>query len=132
MATTQGELDPQGSPLVKVAIFPEGRPDSAKEFDAIIDTGFTAFAQMPMTAARELGLRATGTMDITYGDGTTRTVPVTWASVRLGADTREGFVHLSEDYADVLVGVHFLREFRLRLVLSVVEGRVELEVNPSS
>jgi|RhiMetdeSRZDD1v2_1073273.scaffolds.fasta_scaffold72176_5 hypothetical protein len=125
MAATHGRLDSQGCPLAVVAIFPEGQPGSAKDFEALIDTGFTGFAQMPKTAAALLGMQPTATMDVTFFGGVTHPVPVTWGSARLGADTREGFIILS-DSDETLVGIHFLRLFRKTLIHSAVEEEVIL------
>jgi len=53
-------------------------------------------------------------------------MPVAWASIRLEAETKEGFVFLSERSEEVLLGVHFLRVFKKTLTLSVERGHVEL------
>jgi predicted aspartyl protease len=125
MAATRGRLDKQGSPLVRIGIFPEGRPSDTDQFDAVIDTGFTGLAQIPTKAAEAVGLLPTGTIDYAFADGTTQPVPVVFPSARLGAETREGFVIVSEG-GDVLVGIHFLRLFRKSLTLSVGREVVEL------
>ena len=52
--------------------------------------------------------------------------PVAWASIRLEAETKEGFVFLSERSEEVLLGVHFLQVFKKTLTLSVERGHVEL------
>jgi len=126
MAPTRGTLDPQGCPLTRVTIFPEGMPARGRDFDALIDTGFTGFAQMPQASAVDIGLTPTGTMDLTFPDGSTEAMPVAWASIRLEAETKEGFVFLSERSEEVLLGVHFLRVFKKTLTLSVERGHVEL------
>ena len=69
MAPTRGTLDPQGFPLTRVTIFPEGMPARGRDFDALIDTGFTGFAQMPQASAVDIGLTPNGTMDLTFSDG---------------------------------------------------------------
>jgi len=108
-----------------MAVFPEGRPAAAKDLDALIDTGFTGFAQVPHRLATSIGLTAVGEMEITYPDDTTEPVPVAWASVRLVSETREGFVFIPER-GEVLVGVHFLRLFGKTLIHSVADGLVVL------
>jgi clan AA aspartic protease len=125
MAATRGWLDEQGSPRVRIGIFPEGRPSPTDQFDAVIDTGFTGFAQIPAKTAESIGLRAFGTLDYTLADGTTEPAPIVFASVRLGAETEEGFVVLLEG-GDVLVGTEFLRLFGKTLTISVGRGLVEL------
>ena len=65
-------------------------------------------------------------MDLTFSDGTTEPMPVSWASIQLGSDIREGFVFLSDRSDDILVGVHFLRLFGTTLTFSVGSGVVEL------
>jgi clan AA aspartic protease len=126
MAPTRGTLDPQGCPLTRVTIFPEGIPAHGRDFDALIDTGFTGFAQMPQASAVDIGLTPTGTMDLTFSDGSNEAIPVAWASIRLEAETKEGFVFLSERSEEVLLGIHFLRVFKRTLTFSVERGHVEL------
>jgi len=46
-------------------------PARGRDFDALIDTGFTGFAQMPQASAVDIGLTPTGTMDLTFSDGST-------------------------------------------------------------
>ena len=125
MAATRGWLDAQGCPFTRIAVFPEGRPATAKDFDALIDTGFTGFAQIPHRAAISIGLAAIGEMEITYPDETTEPVPVAWATVRLGSETREGFVFIPAR-GEILIGAHFLRLFGKTLIHSVAEGLVVL------
>ena len=126
MAPTRRTLDPQGCPLIRVTIFPKGIPARGRDFDALIDTGFTGFAPMPQASAVDIGLTPTGTMDLTFPDGSTEAMPVAWASIRLEAETKEGFVFLSERSEEVLLGIHFLRVFKKTLTLSVERGHVEL------
>jgi predicted aspartyl protease len=125
MATPRGWLDSHGTPLVRVGIFPPGRPSPSDKFDAVIDTGFTGFAQIPATSAESTGRRAAGTTDYTYADGAREPVPIAYATVRLGDEMQDGFVVLSEG-GDVLVGIEFLRLFRKSLTVSVRQGLVTL------
>jgi predicted aspartyl protease len=127
MAATFGSVDDQGCPHARIFISSEGSPAAAKEFDAVIDTGFTAFAQMPMGTAASIGLQAVGEMPTTYANGIPLPVPVTWATVPLGSEIVEAFVFLEEDTREVLVGIHFLRLFRTTLIFSAAEGRVVLQ-----
>lgn len=126
MATAAGSLDAQGCPHVTVWISPEGGETLAKEFTALIDTGFTGFAQIPRRDAEQLGLVSDTEMELTYADGTTVPVPVVWGSIRLGTETRQGFIFVEEGSRETLVGVHFLREFRKTLIFSVPQRSVLL------
>lgn len=126
MAATSGSLDPHGCPHITIWISPEGGETLAKECQALIDTGFTGFAQLPMRDAEALGLVSNAEMEVMYADGTTAPVPVVWASVRLAGQVRQGFIFLEERSAEVLVGVHFLREFRKTLIVSVSRNEVLL------
>jgi len=69
---------------------------------------------MPQASAVDIGLAPTGTMDLTFSDGSTEAMPVAWASIRLEAETKEGFVFLSERSEEVLLGIHFLQSSRRR------------------
>ena len=72
------------------------------------------------------GRPLTGTMDLTFSNGSTEAMPVAWASIRLETETKERFVFLSERTEEVLLGIHFLRIFKKTLTLSVERGHVEL------
>ena len=59
---------------------------------------------------------------LTFSDGSTEAMPVAWASIRLEAETKEGFVFLSERSEEVLLGIHFLRVFNKTLTFSLERG----------
>jgi len=86
MATLRGSLDSSRSPVVTIAVSAPSGPSTF--FDAVIDTGFTGFVQVPELRAQELGLTPRTASETQYPDGRIDTIPLAWARVTLGAVTR--------------------------------------------
>ena len=124
MATLHGSLDRSYSPVVTIAV---STPVGPSQFvDAVIDTGFTGFVQLPEQRARSLGLRPRAVSEVQYADGRTGTVPLAWATVTLGQAVREGFVHLQRGSDEAIVGLELLKIFRKIFVLSITDSLVLL------
>lgn len=127
MPKVVGSFDASGSPVVTISISSANEASPAvKVFDAVIDTGFTGFVQMPTQEANGVGIVARTSGDVEYADGRVRAVPLAWAHVALGEATEDGFIHLQDAIAEVTVGLEFLRAFRKTLVLSVADRSVLL------
>jgi predicted aspartyl protease len=124
MPTLRGSLDSGHCPTIAIAVSASDRP--SEFFDALIDTGFTGFVQLPVRRARELGLAPRAASEIQYADGRIDTILLSWARVVLGIDAQEGFVHLQRGSNEVIVGVEFLRAFRKTFILSITPGLVLL------
>jgi hypothetical protein len=73
-----------------------------------------------------VGLTQLAGTETEYADGRIGTVPVAWGRIALGAEAREGFVHIQRGSDEVILGVELLRQFRKTLILSVGEGTVLL------
>jgi clan AA aspartic protease len=124
MATLRGSLDSSYSPLVAIAV---SAPSGPSQFvDAVIDTGFTGFVQLPERRARELGLTLRAVSEAQYADGRIGVIPLAWAKVTLGPDVREGFIHIQSGSDEAIIGVELLRIFRTVFVLSIVDDLVLL------
>lgn len=124
MATLHGSLDSSRSPLVTITV---SAPSGPSHFvDALVDTGFTGFVQLPERRARELGLALQAVSEAQYADGRTGTIPLAWAKVTLGPEVREGFAHIQSGSDEVIVGVELLRVFQKIFVLSITESLVLL------
>jgi predicted aspartyl protease len=66
MAVILGTFDSSGSAIVNIRV---AGTNPAREYAAVIDTGFNAFIAMPITAMIDLGLKSEGTAKVTLGDG---------------------------------------------------------------
>lgn len=112
-----GYLHKSGSPAIKIKVWGVA-PGLAKEFEAIIDTGFSGFLSMPMVQAFPLGLVLTGTTNVVLADGSTDTKLTALGVVGLpSGQTRPGVIILEPNPTDILVGVEFLNQFERTLLL---------------
>jgi predicted aspartyl protease len=92
-------------------------PHASREFDAIVDTGFTGFISMPMKDAIPLGLVLSGTTSATLADGSSSHKLTALGTAIVGEESNLGVVLLSlgSGPSDVLVGMEFLRAFNKTL-----------------
>jgi len=115
--------------LVATGFFDNGNPSlkfqlsgvfnqTPVEFTAIIDTGFTGFIAMPLIKAFPLGLPLFGTTQVTLADGQTQTKLVAQARATIGSQTKIGIVILEPSSSDILIGMDFLRTFKLALFVT--------------
>jgi predicted aspartyl protease len=111
----QGGLDASGSPIVTIRV---AGALGSKTYQAVIDTGFTGFVELPLLEMVELGLRTEGAANVMLGDGSVTTNYLSSASVYLGAQVESGTVLLAENSSGVLIGMAFLREFKVALIVT--------------
>lgn len=105
------------SPAIKLRIAGAQRKH-AVEFDAIVDTGFTGFISMPLLRAFPLGLILRATTEVELADGSKQTKLVAEGRAFVGDRVKKGLVILEDESRDVLIGMDFLRTFRLMLNIS--------------
>jgi clan AA aspartic protease len=124
MASLRGSLASDYTPLLTIAI---ASTSGASTFvDAVIDTGFTGFVQVPTPLAEVVGLTPLAATETEYPDGRIDAVPLAWGRIMLGAQAHEGFVHIQRGSDEVIVGVELLRQLRKTLILSIDDGIVLL------
>lgn len=124
MARIRGSLDRARCPVLTIAVSAPSGPSTF--VDAVIDTGFTGFVQLPARAARELGLTARAASETQYADGRIDAIPLAWGRVTLRPAIQEGFIHIQRASDETIVGVEFLRLFRKTLVLAIADEIVLL------
>ena len=111
-------LNNAGHPIIRVRVW--GISDQfGQEFDALLDTGFTGFMMLPLTAALPLGLTLISTSAYTLADGSS-----TFSLLALGTVDYEGqqifgpiSLELNANCKDVLVGMEFIKQGKLMLLL---------------
>lgn len=111
-----GYLSKSGSPALKISIWGVDR-QFAKEFEAIIDTGFTGFLSMPLMQAFPLGLILFGTTKVVLADGSTDTKLTALGTVGLGAASKMGVIILEPGSSEILIGMEFLNQFERTLLV---------------
>ena len=117
MAIKIGYLDGSGHPHVKVRIW--GLDEQfAQEFEAMIDTGFTGFLSMPITAAFPLALTLFGTTNYELADGSISPKLLGYGTVELQGEKADGSIVLESKSNGLLLGMEFLRSLNKALLLS--------------
>ena len=74
MARIRGSLDSAHCPVITIAVSASSGPSTF--VDAVIDTGFTGFVQLPARTAQELGLTPRATSETQYADGRIDVIPL--------------------------------------------------------
>lgn len=87
------------------------------EFEGIIDTGFSGFLHIPFNHAFSLRLPLEGTVTSVLADGSKVANITALAQTTFGGKTVVGAVALAPSSQDILVGMDFLRRFKLGLVM---------------
>jgi predicted aspartyl protease len=107
-----------GSAIIKVRLAGNSSQQPI-EFQAVFDTGFSGFVYIPLIQALPLGLTATGTTPVTLADGKTynRAWAEIWAVVD-GQKERDIAILEPTASADILIGMDFLRVFKIGLFLT--------------
>jgi predicted aspartyl protease len=112
---TQGGFDSSGSPIVEITV---AGASTSKTYQAVIDTGFTGFVELPLFEMVELGLTTQGAANVMLGDGSIVTNLLSTADVHLGDQAQSGTILLADNSSGVLIGMAFLREFKKALILT--------------
>ena len=124
-----GSFDKIGNPIVTISVrgvFTGGK----KEFEAVIDTGFTGFLQMPLIEAFPLGLVLAGTTSVTLADGSASPRLMALGIVAMGTVEESVLILLDVGSDAILVGMSLLRRFKKKLVVSSTDVLLEDEPPP--
>ena len=114
----RGEIDPDGSPKIKFGISKDLYHLPGTEFTGLIDTGFTGFAQIPLSEAHRLNLDMGGTTTVMVADNRVVNFRTALALAILDGQSERGTFHVSENLPVFLLGMDFLRKFHKALIVS--------------
>lgn len=117
MSVRVGFFDGAGNPCVKFHLAGVFSDAPGLEFTGILDTGFTGFVQLPIQHAFILGLPLYGATSATLADGSTIDCLTALGALTFAGQTKVGVTVLANDSDEALVGMDFLRKFKLTLVL---------------
>jgi len=116
MKIWNGYFGKSGSPVLKIKVsgpFTEGR-----EYEAILDTGFTGFLSIPLVQAISLGLVLHGTTAVSLADGSTCYRLTARAMVKVEDEEQIGVAILEPTSIELLLGMGFLRLFKKAIFVS--------------
>lgn len=111
-----GSFGNSGSPILKIAV--SGPFSKGKEFEAVLDTGFTGFLSMPLIEAFPLGLVLYGTAGVLLADGRQQFKLTAKGMITVGSEQKVGIVILEPGSSELLLGMAFLRQFERVLYVS--------------
>lgn len=113
MAHKIGYLDELGHPRISVRVW--GVTEQfARNFEVMIDTGFTGFVMIPFAEALPLALTLWGTTNFTLADGREAPHLQALGTVSVGDEQQFGLVTLGSSH---LVGMEFLKAFKKALMI---------------
>lgn len=121
MLVSPGHFDQLGNPCVDIQV--PGLDGKRHPFpDAIIDTGFTGFVQLPAVVNAVLQLPRETTTQVTLADGSQIIMETVLGKAVVGRRVRKVPILLSPTSPYVLIGMGFLRQFGLALVVFPTNG----------
>lgn len=126
-----GSFDNSGSPTIEIEVS-GWNVNTRRSFTAIVDTGFTGFLLLPILSAFPVGLILHTTMGITLADGSTQNKLACLGGIHFEGQSEVGVIIVEEQNTDVLVGMEFLKSFKLKLTVDAVAGILQLEPNQTS
>jgi clan AA aspartic protease len=110
-----GRFDASGSAVIDISVAGD---TGSKTYPATIDTGFSGFVALPFNEMIELGLSVHGAANVLLGDGSIVATPVSSGTASIGGLTVSGTIVLDEASTEILIGMAFLREFKMALILT--------------
>jgi len=110
-----GSFDEYGNATVGIEV---AGASGSKAYRAIIDTGFSGFVALPLMEMIPLGLSTQGAANVMLGDGSIISSSVSTGAVTLGGQVESGTILLDDNSTDILVGMAFLREFKIALIVT--------------
>lgn len=117
MPSGVGHFDSFGNPCLKFHLCGVAHEEPGLEYEGIIDTGFSGFIQLPFNHAFSLKLPLEGTVTAILADGSKTANLTALARTSFGGKTVTGAVTLAPGSQDILVGMGFLRRFKLGLLM---------------
>ncbi len=90
-----------------------------KIVDAGVDTGFGGFVSVSKQVAKNMGLNASDSMRLTLGNRKPHAFLYCLGRAEFGAKMKTGTVIIS-DSDEVLIGMKFLRQFELHLIVDPI------------
>lgn len=91
------------------------------EITAVVDTGFTGFLLLSAERAAPLGLEPLATTTATLADGNVQNMQTAFANVGFADRTERGVATLAPQRVASLVGIDFLRKFKMALSVTATE-----------
>ena len=126
MPTWTGSFNSTNSPVIKISVSGPWH-EYAKEFEAIVDTGFSGFLQMPLFQAFPLGLVLIGTTSVQLADGSVSSRLIALGEVIVGEESQLEVIILDPGSDTPLIGMDLIRKFDKRLIVCPDEQTVLLE-----
>lgn len=123
--TMDGFFNQNFHPVIPIEAYGFSK-DITQKFDAIMDTGFNGFLQLPLVYALKVGLILRSTASFTLADGSVQHTILCLGTIRLNKEEQSGLISISKGN-DVLIGMEFLKKFNKTLHLNCQKNIIRLE-----
>jgi clan AA aspartic protease len=124
MATWIGRFDSRGNPILNISV--DGLSSQPKSLEALIDTGFTGFLTLPISAVHVREFQLGELQGIKLADGISRMRLTAIVTVSVGNEQLTVEAVLDPDGEEVIIGMDFLRRFARGLIILPLEDKVLL------
>jgi len=121
-----GIFNGNDQPIIEVEI--KGFSGTAKKINALVDSGFNGYIQIPFVEALPLGLILAGVQANTLADGSTSSHLVCKGQVCIDGKCIDTTIDIGAANI-VLLGTKLLKELNKIFILNCAEGKVEIIEN---
>ena len=114
------------NPLLLLQFSEPQNPDERREIECLIDTGYTGFLSLSVLELSQLSLKPHTTARIRFANGAVETRFVCLGTVHLYGIERVGDIEIEPNSNESIVGIEFLRIFKLGLYVNPNNGQIKL------
>jgi predicted aspartyl protease len=111
----------------KIIIEVKGVGGIPRKMEAIVDSGFNGYLQIPLTEALPVGLVLSGIQNTSIADGSSMTVLVCEGTVCVDGRCVDTTIDVHNKTNVILLGTKLLEKLKATFVLDCQKGTVELK-----
>lgn len=120
-----GSFSQDGRPVFAIEVYGHS-PDWKIPINAVFDTGFTGFLDLPLEQCLKAGLILTSTATYTLADNRPVSVLLCLGTIILGKRRITGPVSINMSGRHALLGIDFLRRAKVKLTVDPVKNRTKV------
>jgi len=118
------------NPLLKLKVSTPDSSERSREYECVIDTGYTGFLSLPFMEMIWLGLTPHTATWMRFANGAREPRLICLGAVYLDGKQSIGDITMEPNADESLVGIEFLRIFQKSLHINPMNGIIELRDHP--